>query len=301
MNPVEQVNEVNEGSPANPANPASAVADAPAASTLYKPRMHLPAGARDVWRAREVVAVLARRDFVARYKQAVLGVAWAIFTPVVLMVVFSLFLRRVTRIDTGGAPYALFAYVGLVPWTFFSTAVAQGGTSLVTNNMLLRKIRCPREVFPITSVVVALVDALIATSVLVVLFLVTGYAPRGTTYWVPVLLVVQVAFALGAALLSSALLVYARDLRHALPLLLQLGLFATPVAYGIEAIPERWQWLASLVNPLVPVIDGYRRAVLWGQAPDGGLLAWGALGAAGLLIGGYAAFKKLEPGIADVA
>jgi ABC-type polysaccharide/polyol phosphate export permease len=273
----------------------------PPPESLFRPRLNLLGGARDVWRAREVVAVLARRDFVARYKQALLGVAWAIFTPLVLMLVFALFLRRVTRIDTAGAPYALFAYVGLLPWTFFSTAVAQGGTSLVTNNVLLRKIRCPREVFPITSTVVALVDGLIAASVLVVLFVVTGYAPRATSYWVPVLLVVQVAFALGAALLSSALLVYARDLRHALPLLLQLGLFATPVAYGIEAIPGRWQWLASLVNPLVPVIDGYRRAVLWGQAPNGRLLAWGAVGAAALLVGGYAAFKKLEPGIADVA
>jgi len=280
---------------------APAVPDAPPDEILFRRPVHLVAGARDLWRSREVVWALTRRDFVARYKQAVLGVGWAVFTPVLLMVVFSVFFQRITKVDTGGVPYALFAYLGLLPWTFFSAALLQGGTSLVSNNQLIRKIRCPREFFPISGVAVALVDGAIATGVLLVLFAVKGFAPRGLAVLAPVFLLIQVAFTLGATLIASAVLVYVRDLRHGLPVLLQLGLFATPVAYGLNAVPPHWRPAYSLLNPLVPVIDSYRRTVLLGAQPEWGLVALGALGAAITLVGGYALFKKLEPGIADVA
>ena len=275
--------------------------DAPPEEILYRRPVRLVAGIRELWRSREVVWALSHRDFVARYKQAALGVGWAVFTPVVLMVVFSVFFQRVTKLDTGGAPYALFAYLGLLPWTFFSASLLQGGASLVSNNQLIRKIRCPREFFPISGVAVALVDGAIAVGVLLVLFLVKGFTPHGLAVLAPVFLLIQVAFTLGAVLIASAVLVYVRDLRHGLPVLLQLGLFATPVAYGLSAVPPHWRPAYSLLNPLVPVIDSYRRTILLGAQPEWGLVGLGALGAAIALVGGYALFKKLEPGIADVA
>jgi ABC-type polysaccharide/polyol phosphate export permease len=256
---------------------------------------------REVWRARELVRTLAERELRARYKQAVLGLAWALVTPLALMLVFTLFVSRIARIDTGGAPYPLFAYLGLLPWTFFSTSVNQGGQSLVQNIPLLNKVYCPREVFPLASVGVAGLDSAVALLALGGLFVVTGYAPKVTAYWVPLLLVIQVAFTLGITLITSAVVVYLRDLRHALPILLQLGLFATPVAYGIDVVPSSLRPLYSAINPLAPVIDGYRRTVLLGLPPDWELVIPGAITAIVVLVAGYALFKRLETGFADVA
>jgi ABC-type polysaccharide/polyol phosphate export permease len=273
----------------------------PPPELLFRPKLRVLAAVREVWRRRELVRTLAERDFRVRYKQAVLGVAWAVLTPLALMVVFTVFFQRVAKVDTGGAPYALFAYLGLLPWTFFSTSVAQGGQSLVLNNQLLNKVYCPREVFPMASTVVAAIDTTIAVAVLGLLFVVTGFVPKATSVWVPVLLGVQVAFTFGATLVISAVLVFFRDLRHALPVILQLGLFATPVAYGMDVVPENLQVLYSAVNPLAPVIDGYRRTILLGLPPDWQLLVPGAVVSAVLLVAGYAVFKRMEPGFADYA
>jgi ABC-type polysaccharide/polyol phosphate export permease len=273
----------------------------PPSEILFRPKLRVLAAVREVWRGRELVRTLAERDFRVRYKQAVLGVAWAVLTPLALMVVFTVFFQRVAKVDTGGAPYALFAYLGLLPWTFFSTSVAQGGQSLVLNNQLLNKVYCPREVFPMASVVVAAIDTTIAVLVLGLLFVVTGFVPKATSVWLPVLLLVQVAFTFGATLVISAVLVFFRDLRHALPVILQLGLFATPVAYGMDVVPSSLQVVYSALNPLAPVIDGYRRTILLGLPPDWRLLAPGAVVAAVLLVAGYAVFKRMEPGFADYA
>ena len=280
---------------------APSIPTEPPPEIRFKYRLHVAAALLELWRARELVRTLAERDFRVRYKQAVLGVAWAVLTPLALMIVFTVFFQRVAKVDTGGAPYALFAYLGLLPWTFFSTSVSQGGQTLVLNNQLVGKVYCPREVFPLASVTVAGIDSAIAVLVLGVLFAVTGYAPRATSVWVPVLLLVQVAFTFGVTLITSAVLVFFRDLRHALPVVLQLGLFATPVAYGMNVVPESLQVVYSAVNPLAPVIDGYRRTILLGQAPNWELLVPGAVVAAALLAFGYVVFKRLEPGFADYA
>jgi ABC-type polysaccharide/polyol phosphate export permease len=273
----------------------------PAPETLFRPKLRLVAALKEVWQGRELVRTLAERDFRVRYKQAVLGLAWAILTPSAMMVVFTVFFQRVAHVDTGGAPYALFAYLGLLPWTFFSTSVSQGGQTLVLNNQLVSKVYCPREVFPLASVAVAAIDTAIAVTMLGVLFVITGYAPKATTVWVPVLLVVQVAFTFGVTLITSAVLVFFRDLRHALPIILQLGLFATPVAYGLDVVPASLQGVYSAVNPLAPVIDGYRRTILLGLPPNWELLLPGAVVALALLALGYVVFKRLEPGFADYA
>jgi ABC-type polysaccharide/polyol phosphate export permease len=216
-------------------------------------------------------------------------------------VVFTVFFQRVAKVDTGGAPYALFTYLGLLPWTFFSTSVSQGGQSLVVNNQLVNKVYCPREVFPLASMAVAAVDTALATLVLGLLFAVTGFMPKPTTLWVPVLLAVQVAFTFGVTLVLSAVLVFLRDLRHVLPIILQLGLFATPVAYGMDVVTPSLRVVYSILNPLAPVIDGYRRTILLGLAPDWHLLGPAAVAAALWMAVGYVVFKRLEPGFADYA
>jgi ABC-type polysaccharide/polyol phosphate export permease len=271
----------------------------PPSSLRFKRRLRPVRVVTDLWRVREVIRSLAEREFRIRYKQAVLGVAWALLTPLALMVIFTLLFSRVARVDTGDVPYAVFAYIGLVPWTFFSVAVLQAGMSLLVNAPLIQKVSFPREVFPVSSVVVAGIDALIALIPLGLLMLVTGTPPQPTAVWVPVLLVVQLAFVLGVSLALSAIIVFFRDLRHGLPIILQFGLFATPVAYGIEAVPERYRLVYAALNPLGPVIDGYRRTVLFGQAPAWDQTAVAAVSATLIFLGGYLLFKRLEGTLAD--
>jgi ABC-type polysaccharide/polyol phosphate export permease len=274
--------------------------EGPPTGLRYRRRLRLGGALWELWRARELLRTLAERELRVRYKQALLGFAWAVVTPVVMMVVFSLFIGRVARVDTGGAPYPLFAFLGLVPWTFFSASVSQGGMSLLVNATLLNKVYCPREVFPIASVLVAGFDSLIATAVLGLLFVVTGESPAATTVWIPLLLAIQVGFTVGVVLVVSPALIYLGDLRHAVPIALQVGLFATPVAFGLDVVPEALRGPYVAINPLAAVIDGYRRTVLLGYPPDWHLTLIGGAAAATVLIGGYALFKRLETGVADV-
>lgn len=280
---------------------ASEEFESPPSELLFRRRIRPAAVVRELWGARQLVRTLAERDLRARYKQTFLGFAWAVITPVTLMIVFTVFFKRVARVDTGGAPYTLYAYVGLLPWTFFSGSVSTASQSLVSNISLLNKVYCPREVFPIGSVLVAALDAATASLVLGILFALHRYAPRPETVMLPVLLGVQVCFVLGVSLVVSITTVYLRDLRQGLPILLQLGLFATPVAYGIDAVPRGLQPVYAVLNPLAPVIDGYRRTILLGEPPAWGLLGLAAASAALLLTFGYVFFKRLEAGIADVA
>lgn len=294
---VSEVAAAPAGAPAG----ATAPPDRPPAELRFRRRIRPVEVARELWRARELLRTLAERDLRVRYKQAVLGMAWAVLSPVMLMLIFTLLFSRAIKVNTGGAPYPLFAYLGLLPWTFFSSSVSTGGQSLLANIPLLNKVYFPREVFPLGAVLVGAVDMAVASLVLGILFGAAGYAPRGTSYWVPLLLLVQLAFTTGTALVVSIVIVYLRDLRHALPIILQFGLLATPVAYGLQIVPARWRGLYAVVNPLGPVIDGYRRAVLLGQAPDLHLLGIAAASSAVVLCGGYLLFKKLETRIADVA
>jgi ABC-type polysaccharide/polyol phosphate export permease len=277
---------------------------APPPELRFRRRVSLAETVRELWRSRGLVRALVERQMRSRYKQAILGIAWALIPPVVLMVIFSVVFERVGNIDTGGVPYPLFSYLGLLPWTFFTSSVTgatTGASSLLGNKDLLNKIYCPREIFPIASMVTAAIDTSIAMLVLGGLFVFFGFAPHLTSLWVPVLLVVQLVFTLGVTMGLSALVVYFRDLRHALPLVIQFGLFATPVAYGVDIIPRHLHWLYAVINPLAPVIDGYRRTVLYGQAPDWGFLLPGAISALAVLFLGFRIFKRMEASFADVA
>jgi ABC-2 type transport system permease protein/lipopolysaccharide transport system permease protein len=273
----------------------------PPAELLYKHRFSLVASVREVWGSRSITWALSERQLRSRYKNSLLGFAWAFVAPLTMMAAFTLVFDRVAQVDTQGVPYQLFSYVGLISWGFFSSSVSSGSNSLLSNRPLLTKIRVPREVFPLSSVQLAAVDAGLSSTALVAMFFIYTYMPKPTIVWIPVLLVVQLAVTIGWALVAAVVSVYLRDVRQALPLVLQFGLFVTPVGFGLEVIPEKWRGLYSFLNPLGPVIDGYRRTILYGEAPQWDLLGLGALGALIVLVGGHWLFKKLEPGMADVS
>jgi ABC-type polysaccharide/polyol phosphate export permease len=275
----------------------------PRAEIWYRRRASLAGSLRELWTFRELVYTLAERDLRVRYKQAVLGVAWALIGPLAMMIAFTLIFTKFTNTNTHGAPYALFSYLGLLPWTFFSSSVSQGGLSLVNNVPLLNKLYCPREVFPLAAIVDALADLLLATVVLLLLFPILGFTPKPTTVYVPLLLVVMLLFTVAVTVAVSAIVVFMRDLRLVLPLVIQLGLFVTPVVYGADAVTNSTAGLVaySIINPLVPVIDGLRQTILYGQPPNWLSLAAGTASSLVMLVGGFLLFKRLETGIADVA
>jgi ABC-2 type transport system permease protein/lipopolysaccharide transport system permease protein len=283
---------------AAPAPPAE-----PRPEIWYRRRIGLYTALRELWRFRDLTLTLAERDLRVRYKQAALGIAWAVITPVVMMLAFTLLFNRFANVDTGGVPYALFSYMGLLPWTFFSSSINNGGLSLVNNNELLNKLYCPREVFPIAGVIDAAVDALIATCVLALLFPLTGFTPKPELVYAPLFVLVLIVFTVGVTIAISACVVYARDLRLVLPLATQVGLFVTPVVYGADSISSSKTFLLvySAINPLVPVIDGLRETILQGHNPEWASLAVGAVSALVYLLAGFKLFKRLETGMADIA
>ncbi len=281
--------------------PEADLAATPPPELRYRRKMRFGVFLRSAWRSRSLVRALAERELRARYKQAFLGFAWAFIGPLGYVIAFTLFFNRVADIETQGVPYVLFSYVALIPWGFFSATLTAGALAPMTNLVLLNKVACPREVFTIAAITTAAVDAAIVALALPVLFVATGFMPAITSLWVPLVLLVQLMFGLGLALLLGAVLMYVRDVRHGLPIVTQVLLFATPVAYGFDQVPERWRGLYSLLNPMGPIIDAYRRTILFGSPPDWRWFGIAAAASVVLLVVGYVTFKKLEPGFADVA
>jgi ABC-2 type transport system permease protein/lipopolysaccharide transport system permease protein len=273
----------------------------PPAELRYRHRVTLLTAARRLWHSRELVMTLAERDVRARYKQTFLGFAWAFVQPLSLMLVFTFLARRGGFHSTSGdVPYPIFAYTGLILWGFFSASVLGGGLSLLANTSLLNKVRCPREAFPIATMAVATMDALIATTGLFAMFALRGFWPKATSYYAIPLLAVLAVFTLACTLTVAATVVYVRDLKSALPLAIQLGLFVTPLMYSMDSIEKKYRLFYSAINPLGPVIDGFRRAVLYGQAPQWTLVGVAALSSSVLLGLAWILFNKLEKGMADV-
>lgn len=273
----------------------------PPRELLYRHKIGLGKSLADIWRHREVLRSLSERQIRTRYKRALLGPAWALITPLALMVAFGLVFNRVVKVDTNGVPYALFSYLGLLPWTFFSSSVNSASTSLINNFALINKVHTPRELFPLAGVVLATFDTVLALVAFSVLFVVHTFTPEPTTVWVIVPMIVVILVATGWALILSIWTVYVRDLRYALPLALQVGLFVTPVAYRYDSIPRGIRPVYAFLNPLGPSIDGLRRCVLDGRPPDWEAMALAGAGALFVFIIGYVAFNRFEPGIADVA
>jgi lipopolysaccharide transport system permease protein len=256
-------------------------------------------GFRDLARYRELLLALSVFRVRVRYKQSVLGLGWAVLQPVALMVIYTLVFSLIARVPTGGRPYALFAYTALLPWTFFSSALIGATASLVANNAYVTKVYLPREIVPITYIVAAFFDFLVATVVLAGLLLYYGVLPSLSVLWVVPVMGLAVGLVTGLGLLAAALQVRVRDVGVAMPLLLQVWMFASPVVYPVDAVPA-WLQPFYVLNPMVGIVDGFRRAVLDGAAPAAGPLAVSAVITAVTLAAGYTVFRRTQDTLADI-
>jgi lipopolysaccharide transport system permease protein len=253
----------------------------------------------ELYKTRELLFSWTFREFRVRYSQSFMGAAWAILQPLVLMVIFSFVFSFVLNVDTGDIPYPVFSYVGTLPWTLFATSIAFAVPSLVSNMNLVSKIYFPREVLPISAILVGLVDFAIAALLLIPMFLFFGVAITWTIALVPLILLVQTVLTLGISLFASAVNVFFRDVRFIVPLALQVWMYLSPVIYPVTAVPEQWRWLYFL-NPMAAIIDSYRRVLLMGQPPDWPYLALSAAVSLVVLVLGYRYFKSAEKQFADL-
>jgi ABC-type polysaccharide/polyol phosphate export permease len=245
---------------------------------------------KEFWRYRELLLIITVRDIKARYKQTILGISWAIFVPLVTMLTFSLVFGRFMKIDTQGIPYPIFAYCGILPWTFFANSLSFAINSLVLNAGLLTKIYFPREVFPIASIIACFVDFCIASLILVGLMVKYGVVVKWVVVIIPLILGVQIIFTSGLALIFSMANLFFRDIKYVFQVILPLWMFATPVVYQI---PEKYQWL-YVINPMAPLISSYRTLVLEGRLPNLNSILPCLLLSVGLLIIGGIWFHKKE-------
>jgi ABC-type polysaccharide/polyol phosphate export permease len=277
------------------------IPDNPPPELRYKHRVGFFASAADLWRNREIVRSLADRDFRARYKQAMLGFGWAIINPLVLVLVFTFTIRRFAHVYTEHVPYSIWAFTGLVAWTFFAGSVTWATQCLVSNQALLNKVNFPREAFPVASVGLSCIDTSISLLGLIAYFAIFEFLPKSTSYWIPVIFLVQLAFTLGVSLILSIVVVYIRDLRQIVPVIVQIGIFASPVAYNItQLLKPPWRVVYNAVNPMAGVIDSYRRVILYGEMPHPEYLLAAAATSLVVLVVGLRIFKRLEAGIADL-
>ena len=253
---------------------------------------------KELWAYRELLWVLTLRDVKVRYKQTVLGVAWAVIQPVMTMVVFTIFFGRLAQMPSDGFPYPVFVYAALLPWTFFANAVGNAGNSLVGSANLVSKVYFPRLVIPLASVGAGLIDFAISAVILLLLMLVYGVGWSLNLLAAPFLALAVVFTALGVGTLLSALNVAYRDFRYVIPFLVQLWLFATPVVYPASLVPERWQWLFYL-NPMAGLIEGFR-SVFLGKAFDVPALAISMAVAVAVFLAGVFYFEKVERRFADI-
>ena len=254
---------------------------------------------RELIRYRDLVVSLAIRDIKVRYRQTLLGVAWAVIQPLAFMVIFTLVFGKFGKVSSDGTPYPLFSYTGLVPWTLFATALSLSVNSIAANMNLVKKIYFPREVFPIGVVIGCFVDFLVAASIVAALMAWYHLAPSVQLIWLPWLIALEVAFILSLALVAGAMNVFYRDVKYIVPLVVQLGMFATPVIYPVSKVPEHLRgWY--MLNPMAVVIDGVRRVTLHGQAPELGLLVSSTVLVGALCVAAYAYFKRAEVKFADL-
>jgi len=254
-------------------------------------------GAVELWKHRDLAYILVWRDLKVRYKQTAFGAAWAVLQPVALMLVFSAFLGRIQGIGAEGVPYPLFALSGLVPWTLFSQSLSGASNSLVNSQNLISKVYFPRLLLPLSAVASFVVDFLIASAVLVIAMLLFGRVPPVTFLWVPILGLFAVIVALAVGLWLAAINVRYRDVKYAIPFVIQLWLFASPVAYSSGLVPPGLRTIFSL-NPMTGVIDGFRWATLGGPRPDITIVISAAATLA-ILVGGLAYFRRVERTFAD--
>jgi len=253
----------------------------------------------ELWEYRELLYFLTWRDIKVRYKQTVLGAAWAIIQPFFTMVVFSLFFGKLAKVPSDGIPYPIFAYAALVPWTFFASGLNQSANSLVGDANLIKKVYFPRLAIPISIVIAGVVDFVLAFVVLLGMMVFYGIFPTLNIIWLPFLLLLTFVTSLGTGLWLAALNVQFRDVRYTVPFLTQFWLFASPIAYPSSLLSEPWRTLYG-INPMVGVVEGFRWALLGTDAAPGPIMIVSSLVALALLIGGAYYFRRLEKSFADV-
>jgi homopolymeric O-antigen transport system permease protein len=282
-----------------PANLASSVSDAPV--TLIQPsRGWVALRLDELWNYRELLYFLIWRDVKVRYKQTALGAAWAIIQPFFTMVVFTLFFGNLGGFSKDvPIPYAIYTYTALVPWTFFANGLSQSSNSLVGSGPLIKKVYFPRLVVPVATVFSGVVDFVLAFVVLLGLMLFYTITPTTNIVLLPAFLLLALITSLGAGLWLSALNVEFRDVRYVVPFLVQLWLFASPVAYPSTLVPEPWRLVYGL-NPMVGVVEGFRWALLGVGAPPGLMVGVSTLAALALLVSGAFYFRRMEKSFADV-
>jgi lipopolysaccharide transport system permease protein len=252
-----------------------------------------------LWSHRGLVISLIRRQFQLRYRQSAAGVAWAIVPPLVTVGAATVVFDRVAQINTGTIPYPLFVFAALTPWTFFASSLTFGVPSVALNYQMVTRLAFPRAALPISMVGLALVDLAFAGAAFVVFVYVTGNSIPLTALWFPVLLLIEMILVVGVVLLGSALNVFARDVKLAIPVLTQLWLFLTPVLYPLSEVPVGLRpWFQ--LNPMTGVVESFRSILVHGQAPDALVLLPSAAGATALLLFGWWYFSALEHRFADV-
>lgn len=264
------------------------------------PRPRLVQALRELWAYRSTLFAFAERNVRIKYKQAVLGVAWAVIQPLAFMVILALTFGRLAEVPGGGAPYPAFVLSALVPWTFLQTALTFGAHALVTDASLVRKVYFPRELPVLGAVLSACVDFAIGLTLFFVLGGFVGAELSWTWLLAPVLGLILGLLAAGVGCAIAALNVYYRDFRYALPFVLQLWLFASPVAYPLTEVPHAWRWLYVVLNPAAGILDGFRNVLALGHLPNFGVLAISSAGSLVVAWAGYRIFKGLEPNFADV-
>jgi lipopolysaccharide transport system permease protein len=256
---------------------------------------------RDLWRYRELFQVLAWRDFTVRYRQTIVGVVWAVLRPILTVIVLTVIFNRVAGLSSEGtAPYAIMVLAGMLPWAFFSNALADSSSSLVANSTLVSKIYFPRMILPAATILVSLVDLLVGLVIVAILMAAYRYAPDWKILTLPLFAGMAFLAALGPGLWITAVNVRYRDFRYVIPFIVQFGLYISPVGFSYGVIPQDWRLVYSL-NPMVGVINGFRWAILGGDAP----LYPESIGIsvaiiAALLVVGVWQFRRLERSFADL-
>ena len=254
---------------------------------------------RELWAYRELVYFFVWRDIKVRYKQTVIGAAWAILQPVLTMLVFSLFFGKLAKIPSQGLPYPIFYYSALLPWMYFATAMQSATNVVVEQQRVITKIYFPRVVLPISSVLAGLVDFAISFSVFLILMASYRIAPTAAVLWLLPFTLLAVLTALGVGLWLSALNAIYRDVRYVVPFLVQFWMFASPVAYPSSLVPQKWRWLYGL-NPMAGVIEGFRWALTGHGDSPSILLAASSLAVVFLVLSGLVYYHAVEGTIADV-
>lgn len=254
---------------------------------------------REVWQYRELLYFFVWRDVKVRYKQTVIGAAWAVIQPFFTMVVFSLFFGKLAKIPSNGLPYPVFYYSALLPWMYFAGALQNATNTMVEHQRVITKVYFPRIILPVAATLSGLVDFGIAFVILLGMMLFYGLVPTVATLLLPLFLLLAVVTAMGVGFWLSALNAIYRDVRYAVPFLIQFWMFASPVAYPSSLVPEWWQWLYGL-NPMAGVIEGFRWALTGQGQPPGPLMLASVAAVLLVFLGGLMYFQKMEGTIADV-